>query len=117
MPIASGPGRTQALLALGPKRSEEPYTSEDQEFLVSIATSLALLLDRPMAAPAPQTDAFEECPQCGACYDTGVSQCTEDGARLSQVGVPRLLSDRYRLRPAARAGRDGDGVCRDRRGA
>ena len=108
VPIASGPGRTQALLALGPKRSEEPYTSEDQEFLVSIATSLALLLDRPMAAPAPQTDAFEECPQCGACYDTGVSQCTEDGARLSQVGVPRLLSDRYRL--DRRLGRGGMGT-------
>ena len=108
VPIAGGPGRTQALLALGPKRSEEPYTGEDQELLVSIATSLALLLDRPMPAPAPQTDAFEECPQCGACYDTGVSQCAEDGARLSQVGAPRLLSDRYRL--DRRIGRGGMGT-------
>ena len=97
VPIAGGPGRTQALLALGPKRSDEPYNGEDQEFLVTIATSLALLLDRPMPAPAPQTDAFEECPQCGACYDTGVSQCAEDGARLSQVKVPRVLADCYRL--------------------
>ena len=108
VPIVSGPGRTQALLALGPKRSEEPYTGEDQDLLVSIATSLAILLDRPMAAPAPQTDAFEECPQCGACYDTGVSQCAEDGARLSQVKVPRVLSDRYRL--DRRLGRGGMGT-------
>ena len=108
VPIAAGPGRTQALLALGPKRSEEPYTGEDQDLLVSIAASLALLLDRPMAAPAPQTDAFEECPQCGACYDTDVSQCAEDGARLSQVNVPRVLSDRYRL--DRRLGRGGMGT-------
>ena len=108
VPIAGGPGRTQALLALGPKRSEEPYNGEDQEFLVTIATSLALLLDRPMPAPAPQTDAFEECPQCGACYDTGVSQCAEDGARLSQVKVPRVLADRYRLE--RRLGRGGMGT-------
>ena len=109
VPITGGPGRTQALVALGPKRSEEPYTGEDQELLVSIATSLALLLDRPVAAaPAPHTDAFEECPQCGACYDTGLSQCAEDGARLSRVNVPRVLSDRYRL--DRRLGRGGMGT-------
>jgi len=108
VPIAGGPGRTQALLALGPKRSEEPYTAEDQEILVSVATSLALLLVRPMPAPAPHTDAFEECPQCGACYDTGVSQCAEEGARLNQVRVPRVLADRYRL--DRRLGRGGMGT-------
>ena len=109
VPIAGGPGRTQALLALGPKRSEEPYTGEDQELLVLIATSLALLLDRPVAAaPAPRTDAFEECPQCGACYDTGLSQCAEDGARLSRVNVSRVLSERYRL--DRRLGRGGMGT-------
>jgi hypothetical protein len=46
-PIAAGPGQTEALLALGVKRSEEPYTREDQELLETITASLALLLEQP----------------------------------------------------------------------
>ena len=37
-------GQTEALLAIGPKRSESPYSREDQELLEGIASSLALLL-------------------------------------------------------------------------
>jgi hypothetical protein len=59
VPIASAADRTEALLALGVKRSEEPYTREDLDLLVAIASSLALLL---------------ECPQCGVCYDSGVTR-------------------------------------------
>jgi GAF domain-containing protein len=35
---------------LGIKRSEEPYTKEDQELLEAIADSLALLLEQPATA-------------------------------------------------------------------
>jgi len=45
-PIALGAERTEALLVLGPKRSEEPYTREDQELIESIASGLALLHER-----------------------------------------------------------------------
>lgn len=45
VPIATGPAQTEALMALGVKRSEEPYTREDQELLEMIASSLAHLLD------------------------------------------------------------------------
>src|SRR5262249_28665895 len=44
VPIAVGSGHTEALLALGIKRSEEPYTREDQELLEAIASGVALLL-------------------------------------------------------------------------
>jgi len=69
VPIASAGDRTEALLALGVKRSEEPYTREDLDLLVAIASSLALLLEKPSLAGAPRSNAFEECPQCGVCYD------------------------------------------------
>ena len=108
VPIASSPDRTQALLALGPKRSEEPYTGEDLSFLVAIASSLALLLERPVAAPAPATDAFAECPQCGTCYDSGVASCAQDSAALIPIGFSRLLADRYRLE--RRLGQGGMGT-------
>jgi DNA-binding winged helix-turn-helix (wHTH) protein len=52
VPIATGSNRAGAMLALGVKRSEEPYSREDQEFLVAIAASLALLLEKPLKIPA-----------------------------------------------------------------
>ncbi|MFQ5696276.1 MAG: serine/threonine-protein kinase, partial [Terriglobia bacterium] len=108
LPVATALDRTEALLALGPKRSEEPYTREDQDLLVAVATSLALLLERPAPAPVPVSDAFEECPQCGTCYDTGAGRCAQEGATLNLVRVPRLLADRYRLE--RRLGRGGMGT-------
>src|SRR5215831_16304611 len=62
VPVAAGATQTEALLALGIKRSEEPYTREDQTLLETIASSLAALLQQPAA---PVAESFEECPQCG----------------------------------------------------
>jgi len=108
VPIVTATERTEALLALGPKRSEEPYASEDQDLLIAIASSLALLLERPSGTGAPRSNLFEECPQCGACYDSGATQCTQEGARLVPVILPRLLEGRYRLE--RRLGRGGMGT-------
>ena len=47
------------------KRSEEPYTREDQELLEAIATSLALLVDRSAPFVKALTGTFRECPNCG----------------------------------------------------
>src|SRR6516162_2671900 len=107
-PIAMSLERKEALLALGQKRSEEPYTQEDQNLLVAIAASLALLLERPTAAPLRVSNAFEECPQCGECYDTGSVNCAQEGADLVPVGLPRLLTGRYLLR--RRRGKGGMGT-------
>ena len=108
VPIATAAGRTEVMLVLGVKRSEEPYSREDRDLLVAIASSLALLLERPSGAPAARTDIFEECPQCGSCYDSGATQCVKEGARLVPVILPRLLEGRYRLKQ--RLGRGGMGT-------
>jgi tRNA A-37 threonylcarbamoyl transferase component Bud32 len=108
VPISTAAGRTEAMLVLGAKRSEEPYSREDQDLLAAIASSLALLLEKPSGAPVARTDIFEECPQCGACYDSGATQCVREGARLVPVILPRLLDGRYRLEQ--RLGRGGMGT-------
>ena len=108
IPIAMSLERKEALLALGHKRSEEPYSQEDQNLLVAIAGSLALLLERPTAGPLRVNNAFEECPQCGECYDTGSVSCAQEGASLVPVSLPRLLTGRYLLR--RRRGRGGMGT-------
>jgi hypothetical protein len=102
VPIATSPERGEALLALGIKRSEEPYTREDQEFLEAIATSLALLIEQP-AVPGAVAESdgapasFRECPECGACYEASSTTCAAEGAALARVHAPRILTRRYRL--------------------
>lgn len=109
VPVANDPQGTEVLLVLGVKRSEEPYSSEDQDLLVTIGASIAILLERPTtAASLPRPDTFEECPQCGSCYDSGSSRCTREGSRLVLVVLPRLLEGRYHLE--RRLGRGGMGT-------
>src|SRR5262249_25528429 len=106
VPIASSLGQTEALLVLGVKRSEEPYTREDQELLEAIATSLALLLEP--ARAVERLAAFGECPECGMCYETKSAACTVEGAGLVSISLPRTLGGRYRLE--RRRGRGGMGT-------
>lgn len=97
IPIAAESGRNEALLASGFKRSEEPYTREDQDLLLAITASMALLLERPVAAVAPAMEAFVECPDCGSLYETGAKRCSLEGSTLRLVQMPRVLAERYRL--------------------
>jgi eukaryotic-like serine/threonine-protein kinase len=106
VPVATPVEGTELLLALGAKRSEEPYSNEDQQLLSAIAASLALLVERPSARPP--ADAFAECPHCGTCDSAGVVVCTRDGSALTEVRLPRVLAQRYRL--DRRLGRGGMGT-------
>ena len=108
VPVATDPQRTEVLMVLGVKRSEQPYSGEDQDLLVAIAASLAILLEKPAARATLRADIFEECPQCGLCYDSGSTQCKREGARLVPVILPRLLEGRYNLE--RRLGRGGMGT-------
>lgn len=104
-----GPALSQVegLFALGPKRSEEPYSVEDEDLLMAIGHSLALLIAREPARPRGR-EAFEDCPQCGTCYEFGTGRCARDGAALTVTPVSRLLAGRYRLE--RRIGRGGMGT-------
>jgi serine/threonine-protein kinase len=108
VPIASGPTQTEALLALGVKRSEEPYTREDQELLETIATSLTFLLEQPSAPVERPTATFKECPDCGTCFEPAAVSCTADSAKLLPMRIPRTLAGRYTL--DRRRGRGGMGT-------
>jgi len=92
---------------VGPKRSEEPYSREDQELLQGITSSLALLLEQSPPL-APLADGFEECPKCGTCYDTGAGSCKKEGAKLVYLSFPRFLDHRYRFEQ--RLGEGGMGM-------
>lgn len=107
VPIAMGGGAgREAMLVLGLKRSEEPYSRADEELLQTIASSLALLLGHTTGSVL--TGGFEECPQCGTCYETGAGHCSNEGALLTPIPVPRMLARRYQLEK--RLGRGGMGT-------
>jgi len=95
VPVALKEGSTEALLVLAGKLSEEPYSTEDTALLENVAGALALLLMRGSAMQAGR--AFEECPACGTCYDTGTTRCGKEGTALRLVATPRMLAGRYRL--------------------
>jgi hypothetical protein len=108
-----------AMIALGERRSEEAYTSEDRQLLASIAAQMGLGFDvarlrRRVNAPEPVDndatriaaavepfDAVEglvECPRCGRCEDATVSTCPEDGTAMRPVAsVPRTVDNKYRI--------------------
>jgi tRNA A-37 threonylcarbamoyl transferase component Bud32 len=95
VPVALAEGSTEALLVLGAKRSEEPFSSEDTALLENVASALGLLLMR--GSPSLPGRSIEECPACGLCYDTGTTRCEKDEALLTLVATPRMLGQRYRL--------------------
>jgi predicted Ser/Thr protein kinase len=117
VPMFGGQGQTRTLvgaLALGEKRSEEPYTAEDRELLASIAAQVGLALDvarlRQRQAWAHETTGshptitpmvvvpLAECPACGRCEDGGTARCPDDGAAMRTApGLPRVIDAKYRV--------------------
>ncbi|RPJ75224.1 MAG: serine/threonine protein kinase, partial [Acidobacteria bacterium] len=107
VPVPAGPAAAAAVLALGPRRSEEPYASEALALLGSIARGLGFLLDR-HTRTGPSLTTFGECPRCGTCYDHGSTLCSKEGATLVPSRLPRVFTGRYRLE--SRLGQGGMGV-------
>ena len=103
------------VLALGEKRSEEPYTPEDRELLASIAAQVSLALDvarlrQRQSSKASLEDsayltrlgttihALTECPECGRCEDAVMVACPDDQTAMRLVpGLPRLVDGKYRV--------------------
>ncbi len=108
VPVAISPEQKEALIVLGLKRSEEPYTREDQKLLEAIAANLALPFEQEALAARYTSGTFDECPQCGTCSDSGSGRCALDGANLTPVPLSRTLSGRYLLE--RRRGRGGMGT-------
>ncbi|MGE5814230.1 MAG: protein kinase domain-containing protein [Acidobacteriota bacterium] len=89
-------GGRELLIALGPKRSEEPYASGDLDLINGIADALSLAAGRAPQPPATPA-ALEECPFCGTCYDSGTLRCRTDDRPLETGRMRRVLAERYRL--------------------
>jgi eukaryotic-like serine/threonine-protein kinase len=115
VPILSTAHKLVGLIALGSKKSEEPYTKRDRTLLESVAAQIGVLqenlslrsmvnaqqtVEREVLArlTGQQIDVVKECPACGRCYSSTALVCEADGGQLVlTVPVERTIDARYRL--------------------
>ena len=83
VPIDAGPGRPDAVLVLGRTavrgavRDRGPATAVDDRREPGRARPAAT------GTASPDDSAFQECPRCGTCYDSGTSTCAGEPTPLS----------------------------------
>lgn len=115
VPMISTEEHLIGLLALGPKKSEEPYSKRDRDLLQAIATQIAMVYQmdrlreqvdhewkiRNEVLGHLQRDRYHlvnECPECGSCYDSTYRKCELDNTDLTfTLPVRRVIDDKYRL--------------------
>lgn len=137
VPILTGTGDQRMLIgaiALGAKRSEEPYTAEDMRLLRNIAAQMSVALDlsrlrrraglpttptpatapdlapaRTSTGPGASATAIGICPACQRAVAWADGRCPEHQAPLEpMVGLPAVIDNKYRV--DALVGRGGMGA-------
>jgi GAF domain-containing protein/tRNA A-37 threonylcarbamoyl transferase component Bud32 len=129
VPIVDHGGELIGALLLGSKRSEEPYSGKDRSLLRAIARQIAMVVENANLRrevgqerrirhevldrlDRSAVNVMLECPQCGTCFDRGVSQCPDDGAELiPTLPIERTIAGKYRLERLI--GRGGMGAVYD----
>ena len=121
VPITDGGDQLGGLIALGPKRSELPFSREDRWLLSATASSAALAIEHlqtksasgsaqdlaHQTPPQDHQDAARECPRCDTVHAADVRVCPNCGEALRPAAVPLTL---HGLRVDRRVGAGGMGV-------
>jgi hypothetical protein len=115
VPMIGADRELTGLLMLGDKKSDEPYSSDDERLLLAIARQLAIARDHARFKERVDHDGrrrhdavthlatgainvLKECPTCGVCYDAAVAVCATDGSKLTlSLPVERTVDGKYRL--------------------
>lgn len=115
IPLVGSGRELDGVLALGPKRSELPYSRQDRTLLELVAGAAGIGLENRRlrgsgsGRPAAETEhPASECPACGAIAAPGVEACPACDGALRPAALPPELSGKFRLE--RRIGEGGMGV-------
>ncbi len=113
VPLLASDGSLVGLIALGEKKSELPYSSEDRLLLIAIAGAAALTLENrlllstpalareravPSASILPADHGFAlECTGCHRLQAGGRSTCAACGGPLAKANIPCVLRGKFRF--------------------
>ena len=123
IPLIASEGTLVGVVALGPKRSELPFSREDRSLLETIAASAALNLENRIKVSSPgdwssSAEAGEsassalvlarECAECGRVAPSEQTLCRVCGGELTPSAVPHVLHAKFRFEQ--RIGSGGMGI-------
>jgi hypothetical protein len=114
VPIHGSKEPIHGFIALGARRNELPYTSEDRLLLTTIADSAGLVLDGGLADAVKTSRILSAdehavlCSACGILLPEAHTSCTLCSGSVSPADVPYILLDKFRLE--RRLGAGGMGV-------
>jgi hypothetical protein len=115
VPLMGSAGELDGVLALGPKRSELPYSRQDRLLLEAVSDHAAIGLENrrlrspPSAGPALVVEErAAECVACGRIAAAGGQECAECGEAVREAALPQELFGKFRLE--RRIGAGGMGV-------
>jgi hypothetical protein len=124
VPIVGSDGFLLGLIALGEKKSEVPFQSEERSLLAAVASSSAWALEnrllgstdaRPGVAASgarpeddPASERVVECGACGRVHAPPATTCEDCRGELRPAAVPLVLAGKFRL--DRRIGSGGMGV-------
>jgi len=115
VPLMGSVGHLDGILALGPKRSELPYSRQDRLLLEAVGGAAGIGLENRRlrgtagARLSPTLEArANECPACGCIASPDARSCAECGDGLRPAALPEELFGKFRLE--RRIGEGGMGV-------
>jgi serine/threonine protein kinase len=112
-PVLDSDARLIAILALGEKRSELPFTREDRTLLTAVAASAGLALEKLLAAPSDRdrhvvASMARECDACGLVFADATDACPTCDGKAEEAQLPTTVAGKFLIE--RRIGRGGMGV-------
>jgi len=123
VPLIGSAGTLLGAIALGPRRSEQPYSTADCLLLSTVAAAAALTLEnrtlRQRSTPAPteqrsgreasheregEARVAEQCQVCGLVHPSGATRCRECSGNLVHATLPDRLNGKFQVTRQVGAG-------------
>jgi serine/threonine protein kinase len=100
VPVHGSSGELQAMIVLGPTRSEEDLAEAHGSLIAALGAGFSAPLERLARTdsedrPASDARAAQECAGCGRVAGAGADACPHCGGSLATAAVPQMLAGKF----------------------